>query len=649
MPTTWNVAAGYPRGFGRAVRLVGPSHTLPDRYRAHGLFLAEPLTTRAGTRVVSIPTLRQLASGARACQRPERRACVPRSAIGSNGPPTPRTSGARSERRWSEVLDSIAEQRAILRDLFREHDTSSAVARLNRLTGPARPTPVREVCVVVRLDSGVRAEDFVDSLTLQDHRPTEALIAGGDPAEAQRAVNELEWVGITAKALPERPDDAGLLRWAADRATRRMVVGMVAAPRSREHLPARCPRGRGDDAGGRGRQGARGERPVRAGSRGQGRDRRPGVGPDTARSGRWLARGMVSAWRRPLRARRRARHALMALPPLRSALVYGEVDLGLIDGSAVWVTSVVEALVRAGCDVTLQLKAAPRPGSPLLETLRAQRAVRLVDPPAGRLKATGRSALTPKEAATTLHALDGHENFDLVVIRGFRVATLLARDPAFSGRLWTYLTDIPQSVVDLDSGDRGQSDRDRRVVAIAPMPDRGPALVPRVDRPCGRRANGAAAPDGALGRERRRSPGASRPPCSARLCRQVRAALEDARDDRPSGPAGGTWHRCRAARRRRQDPRRSTRRDVLRPDGRGPAYGPRCRLARRCDPRNRHAGLGRRRHRPRLARCRARREPRAVDEDPRIRRARPAGRAQSNADARTAARRRLSALRLERG
>jgi len=93
------------------------------------------------------------------------------------------------------------------------------VARLSRLTGAARPTAVREVCVVVRLDGGVRAEDFVDALTLQDHRPTEALIAGGDPAEAQRAVNELEWVGITAKASPERPDDAGLLRWAADRAT----------------------------------------------------------------------------------------------------------------------------------------------------------------------------------------------------------------------------------------------------------------------------------------------------------------------------------------------------------------------------------------------------------------------------------------------
>ncbi len=138
------------------------------------------------------------------------------------------------------------------------------------------------------------------------------------------------------------------------------------------------------------------------------------------------------------------------LPSNRSALVYGDVDLGLIDGSAVWVTSIVEGLVRAGCTVTLQLKAARRPDSPLLWSMRGLRGVRLVDPPAARLKATGRSAIIPRDAAAALHDLDAREHFDLVVVRGLRVANLLARDPAFSGRLWTYLTDIPQSVVDLD-------------------------------------------------------------------------------------------------------------------------------------------------------------------------------------------------------
>ena len=100
--------------------------------------------------------------------------------------------------------------------------------------------------------------------------------------------------------------------------------------------------------------------------------------------------------------------------------------------------------------MTLQLKAARRPRSPLLWSMQSLRGVRLVDPPAARLKATGRNAITPRDAAIALHELDAREHFDLVVVRGLRIATLLARDPAFSGRLWTYLTDIPQSVVDLD-------------------------------------------------------------------------------------------------------------------------------------------------------------------------------------------------------
>ena len=37
--------------------------------------------------------------------------------------------------------------------------------------------------------------------------------------------------------------------------------------------------------------------------------------------------------------------------------MYGDVNLNLIDGSAIWVQSMVLALARAGCAVTLVLKA----------------------------------------------------------------------------------------------------------------------------------------------------------------------------------------------------------------------------------------------------------------------------------------------------
>ena len=42
------------------------------------------------------------------------------------------------------------------------------------------------------------------------------------------------------------------------------------------------------------------------------------------------------------------------------ALVYGDIDLNLIDGSAIWLQSVTQALARAGCAVTLVLKAPVR-------------------------------------------------------------------------------------------------------------------------------------------------------------------------------------------------------------------------------------------------------------------------------------------------
>ncbi len=247
------------------------------------------------------------------------------------------------------------------------------------------------------------------------------------------------------------------------------------------------------------------------------------------------------------------------LPESRSALVYGDVDLGLIDGSAVWVTSIVEGLVRAGCAVTLQLKAARRPRSPLLWSMQSLRGVRLVDPPAARLKATGRYAITPRDAAAALHDLDAREHFDLVVVRGLRIATLLARDPAFSGRLWTYLTDIPQSVVDLDP----TTASDLRAIAeasrllLCQTEDLRSYLESIVPAAVGRTA--LLPPMVPRGGRPGRAPRAPRPPASTRLHGEVRAALEDARDGRPARPAGRTRHRRRAPLRRRQGPRRPLR------------------------------------------------------------------------------------------
>jgi len=129
------------------------------------------------------------------------------------------------------------------------------------------------------------------------------------------------------------------------------------------------------------------------------------------------------------------------------ALVYGDIDLNLIDGSAIWLQSATQALARAGCAVTLVLKAPVRTSrliAPLLAepgvTVRRpfeEHLVEGVERP-GPLRAAAASAL--------LTRLDAEQPHDLVVLRGRALAAAVARSGAFAGRLWPYLTDVPQSV-----------------------------------------------------------------------------------------------------------------------------------------------------------------------------------------------------------
>jgi hypothetical protein len=191
---------------------------LPDLYRGQGLFLAEPLTERPGQRVVSTHTLRQLASGARVVSGPN-----------------PSLAAALGE--WIDWADDPAElpevvrdatkrgartpteRRRLLRRLFQRHDTSRAVGNLARFVGESGATRRRDASVVARLDAHVRPGAFVDSVVLQEVRPSEALIAAGDPADARTAINELERAGIKARHLPPSAAGRGLARSAADFAT----------------------------------------------------------------------------------------------------------------------------------------------------------------------------------------------------------------------------------------------------------------------------------------------------------------------------------------------------------------------------------------------------------------------------------------------
>ena len=129
-----------------------------------------------------------------------------------------------------------------------------------------------------------------------------------------------------------------------------------------------------------------------------------------------------------------------------SALVYGDVDLNLLDGSAVWLQSVTQALVAAGCAVTLVLKAPVRTDR-LVAPLRELPDVAIVSPHAeSLLSGLTEASLTIAQAISVLASVDAAERHDLVVLRGRALVSAAAKDGAFDGRLWSYLTDVPQAV-----------------------------------------------------------------------------------------------------------------------------------------------------------------------------------------------------------
>ena len=131
------------------------------------------------------------------------------------------------------------------------------------------------------------------------------------------------------------------------------------------------------------------------------------------------------------------------------ALVYGDVDLNVLDGSAIWVQSMVEALSRCGVEVTVLLKAPVRTGR-LVDPIAAMPGVTVVRPHHEGLVKRGSRALTRDQAVALMRKLDESSHFDLVVMRGLLAVDTAVSAGWFDGRLWTYLTDMPQTVTALD-------------------------------------------------------------------------------------------------------------------------------------------------------------------------------------------------------
>ncbi|WP_243742563.1 glycosyltransferase family 1 protein [Actinorugispora endophytica] len=122
-----------------------------------------------------------------------------------------------------------------------------------------------------------------------------------------------------------------------------------------------------------------------------------------------------------------------------------------MDAGAVWAQSTTRALAAAGCETTLLLKARSTTDR-LVEPLAGVAGVVVRRPYEESLVPDrGPHGLTPEQAVELITRLDGERRFDVVVLRGRRVAAVASHSETLAGRLWTCLADIPSGVADLTS------------------------------------------------------------------------------------------------------------------------------------------------------------------------------------------------------
>lgn len=190
---------------------------LPDLYRSARTFIADPMTDKRPRACVPTSALRQLATGAFVVSGPapsltERLAEWVEQAADPDGVRSLVDPGRAVAGR------STWDLRRLLRALFLDHDTTLAVRTLARLAGIRAPTPRRGCAVVARIDEEARPERFVDSVVLQQYRPTEAFISVADNGDLEVVTRELESLRIAVHAECRPQAGRGLVRWTASQA-----------------------------------------------------------------------------------------------------------------------------------------------------------------------------------------------------------------------------------------------------------------------------------------------------------------------------------------------------------------------------------------------------------------------------------------------
>ncbi len=122
-----------------------------------------------------------------------------------------------------------------------------------------------------------------------------------------------------------------------------------------------------------------------------------------------------------------------------SLLLYGDLNLNYIDGSAIWAASFVEMLAGLkNVSVTFLLKA-DLTHDTLIESLKRLNNVKIISPSSTSKQS---KLLKPADAIGVLKELQLNNSYDGVIIRSFEITKGLAEFDSFKGKLWPYMIDI---------------------------------------------------------------------------------------------------------------------------------------------------------------------------------------------------------------
>lgn len=131
-------------------------------------------------------------------------------------------------------------------------------------------------------------------------------------------------------------------------------------------------------------------------------------------------------------------------------LLYAEVDLNLIDGSSIWLTSLTDLLASSGeIDVSVLQKTRVE-RDVVIRQSRARSNVKFFDPwdlakedrEFSRILSHNRGPrLYPDTAGALIEELDRRLQYDVIIIRSIETALCLSSIPHIASHMWVYMTD----------------------------------------------------------------------------------------------------------------------------------------------------------------------------------------------------------------